>query len=414
MIPAYFYSYVRANKGKTAMLIISVALYFAVAVLTITLGQALPKLATIPLQRIGAGVMVQTEGVIPDRLEGIVFPHANGPIYLDQFQKLARLRFVNTAEGALYFWDFTGAYKSIAGFDPQKSILAEILKKSIDEGRPPFKSGQALVSYDYKRKNNLRIGRPVKIYGQEFNVVGVLQPTSEAQIMPADIYISYPDAWRVVGSAKEIRRNYRLRSDTYFNVVLLRVDPGYQGNKTGAIKAVDKRFLVFSEESFSTQILSRLRWISGAGKTGMGLLAVIVVAAFCALVFYMIKSREREIAILRALGWPISAIRGQFIREISLLVGAGLVAGNIVVLAASAAIAAARVSIEVPWEISAKPHFLPEANAINRTITAPIPISINLWLNAGLVLIFAVTFMCVSMLVLERIKRIQALQAMLR
>jgi hypothetical protein len=38
------------------------------------------------------------------------------------------------------------------------------------------------------------------------------------------------------------------------------------------------------------------------------------------------------------------------------------------------------MSMELPWDISAKPHFLPQENSIERIITAQIPIHID-WLS---------------------------------
>jgi hypothetical protein len=413
MIFSYFISYLKANKFKVGLLIASIALYFSATTLILAISQALPKITQIPLQTIGANIVVQHRGVIPDRIEGIVFPHANGPIYYDDYRQVSKLKFVRAVDAALYFWDFSKKYKSVVGFNRSGSILSPLLSKSVARGKWPLSANQALVSYDYFHENDLKLEQKISIHGENFQVAAVLKPNIEAQIMPADIYIDLAVAQREFGFSPEIRRNYKLKAKRYLNVILLRSDPTYQGDKDKLIKAVNPKFLVYSERTFSKQIKARLQLLSAAGKAILVLLGMIITTAFGGLVFYMVKSRESEVAILRALGWQSKLVRGQFIKELALIIFAGLFLGNLLDVTAISFIKQQKITMEIPWEISAKPHFLEKANAINRTVKASIPVSIDLSLNLLLSTLFILIFIAVAWVVLGKIKRVKTLEVML-
>jgi len=414
MIINYFTSFVKANKIKILLLLVSIALYFSAVFMIITISRSLPRIAKLPLETVGAQVLVQHQGVIPDKMGGIVFPHANGPIYDRQFRRISHLKFVKSADGGIYFWDFTGEYKSVFGFNQRGPITNDLLKRNVARGKLPLKAGQALVSYDYYKSKGLKLGRTISIHGQEFKTAAVLKPNVEARVMPADIYIDLGAARDKFALAPELRRNYKLNTKRYVNVIALKTDPSYQGNKDKQIKALDSHLLIYSERTFSRQIEANLRLLSATGNIILLLLGVLIVVAFGGLVFYMVKGREGEIAILRALGWRTSQVRGQFIKELAIIVGLGLLLGNLIDIALIGVIRRQKVTMEIPWEISAKPHFLQKANAINRSVKAPIPMVVDYRLNAALLLIFILTFLIIAWLVLGKIKRVKALDAMLR
>jgi ABC-type antimicrobial peptide transport system permease subunit len=413
MIFSYFFNFLRANKLKVAILCISVIIYFTACGLVLTIGQALPQITKAPLNTIGSSVMVQTQGVIPDKIEGIVFPHANGPLYNKQLSKISKLKFVKASDSALYFWDFSESYKSIVGFKQNGAILKQLLSKNIAKGKLPLKKDEALVSFDYFNKHNLKIGDSLKIKGSSFHVAAELKAVNDAQVMPSDLYIDLASAQKIAASSPDIRRNYKLNSPKIINVILLKTDPVYSGDKNRQIKAIDKNLLIFSEQTFSKQVESKLNALPGIGKSFLVILGIILIMAFGGLVFYMIRNREDEIAILRALGWQSKTIRRQFMQELMIIMLISLIAGNIVLPLSINFIAKQKVSMEIPWEISAKPHFLQTANSINRTVTSPIPLVPDYRLYLLLSVIFALIFLGISRIVLGRINRIKALSVML-
>ena len=409
----YLVAHIQGNRLKTALLIVGVVLSFVAASLTLMLREALPGIAQIPLNRIGASVIVQTEGVIPDKIAGIVLPHSNGPVYARQYRRLSRLGFVKASDRALYFWDFTSGYKSVTGYEPEGSILANILTGSLGSGRLPRNNKEAVISYDYSRKYRLGPRDTVSIARHAFAVSGVLKSTTEAQIMPADTYVTLKAAQGLAASSADIMRNYKPEERRFVNVVMLRANPADTRPKDKLIKSIDKRFLVYSEQIFSEQIKRQSRLLSAATTSVLFLAGGLLLAAFVGLVLYMVRSRQSEIAILRAVGWTTFLVRTQFLKELAVVVLSGLVAGFPLAWVAVRGIAARRVSIEVPWEISAKPHFMMAENSINRVITAKIPIVFDWRLAIALAALFLAAFLVTAWITLGRIKRVSALDAML-
>ena len=132
MMIQYFLSFIRANKVKSTVLCLSLAVYFALLTIAVTLQQAIPEIARLPLQNIGVQTIVQKSGEIPERMVGAIFPHSNAPISREQFERLQGLPFVEEADLGLFFWYFDNLFfKAALGLDPEKGILADILKKNI-------------------------------------------------------------------------------------------------------------------------------------------------------------------------------------------------------------------------------------------------------------------------------------------
>jgi len=66
--------------------------------------------------------------------------------------------------------------------------------------------------------------------------------------------------------------------------------------------------------------------------------------------------------------------------------------------------------MELPWDISARPHFLPEENAIQRAVTAALPIHFDAGILAITMVGFLMLSLLVSLLVFRRIKRIKPME----
>ncbi len=88
-------------------------------------------------------------------------------------------------------------------------------------------------------------------------------------------------------------------------------------------------------------------------------------------------TRRREMAILQAIGWSWRHIREQVLVENFALTVIGTAAGLVVALMVVLALGHVSVTVDLPWDLSSTPHFIPQA-AINRTQTITAPLSISL------------------------------------
>jgi ABC-type lipoprotein release transport system permease subunit len=413
MMTEYFLSFLRANKIKSIVLCLSLAVYFALLTIAITLHQSIPEIARLPLQNIGVQTIVQKTGEIPEQMVGAIFPHSNAPISSEQFDRLKGLPFVEEADIGLYFWYFDNLFfKAALGLDPGKGILAEILKKNIAQGSFDLGKGRIVITAALSRKHNLAVGETVAMGERLFFITSILQPNISGNIIPADIYMAQADALTLVRGSAEMQKIYQLGNTNFGNVVLLRGNPGWQGDKEKAIMGVDKKLLIFSEKTFTREIRDQLALISAAGRVLFFVLGAILIIAFGLLTAFNLKSREQEIAILRMIGWRTIDLKKQFISENVITLVVAILAGSALSLTGLFLLARQTISMELPWDISARPHFLPEENSIERVISTHVPVHFDPQIFLGTTIGFLVLFLAVSLFSFSRIKRIKPLEFM--
>jgi ABC-type lipoprotein release transport system permease subunit len=408
MMKSYFTSFVRKNKIKVAMLLLSLSLYFSLMAVSVTLDRSIPEIAAVPLKSIGVQTIVQKTGKIPEKMVGIIFPHSNAPISETERTALAGLPFVEDHDSGLYYWAFDKrSFKAVLGVDRDSRIIADILKNNLLQGGFDLSGSGVLVTADFAKKNDLVPGSGVDILGRRSVVRGILKPHISGNIIPADIYQNDREAIVSAKRSAEMQKLYALGDERFSNVVLLRTDPAWAGDKEKAIQAVNKELLVFSERTFTTEIQDQLRLISAAGRMMFLVLGAALLVAFCLLIMFNLKTRHQEIAVLRMIGWKLSDLKRQFIGETLVVLGAALVLGNVLALAGLAFLRTRTISMELPWDISAKPHFLPQENAIERTITAQIPIHID-WLSLALLsAAFLGIFLAINYALFYRLRNIK-------
>lgn len=413
MMTEYFLSFIRANKIKSVVLCLSLAVYFGMMIIAATLHRSIPEIARLPLQNIGVQTIVQKTGEIPGQMVGAIFPHSNAPIPQDQFALLAGLPFVEEADIGLYFWYFDNIFfKAALGLNPQKGILAAILKKNIAQGSLDLGRGRIVITAAFSSKHNLAVGKTVTMGEKVFSITGILRPNISGNIIPADIYMAQADGLAVVRDSAEMQKIYGLDDNNFGNVVLLRGDPNWQGDKEKLIKELDNKLLVFSEKTFTKEITEQLGFISAAGRLLFLVLGAILAIAFGLLTVFNLKSREREIAVLRMIGWRIADLKKQFISENLIILSVAIFVGSGLSLAGLFMLARQTISMELPWDISARPHFLPEENSIERVVSANLPVHFDPQIFLAAAIGFLLLFLAVSLFSFRRIKRIKPLEFM--
>ncbi len=408
MMKAYSLAFFRANRIKTLALGLSLALYFALVVIAATLHRSIPEIAQLPLKQIGVQTIVQKSGEIPSQMVGAIFPHSNGPISTEQFRQLAGLPFVEEAEMGLFFWYFDAAFfKAALGVDQRYKILSSILEKNIAQGTLHLGQKQIVITAAFSTKHGLAIGDSVALGDRTYSISGILRPNISGNIIPADIYMDQNDALEVVRDSVEMQKIYPLNDGDFGNVVLLKGNPGWHGDKEKLVKEVDAKLLVFSEKTFTREISKQLGIISTAGRLLFLILGAILAIAFGLLTLYNLKSREGEIAILRMLGWRIRDLKQQFIGENLILLCISILFGSTLALAGLFLLGRQTVSMALPWDISARPHFLPEENNIDRMVSAPLPVHADGFIFLATIIAFLLLFLAVSLLCFQRIKKIK-------
>lgn len=374
------------------------------------------ELANKPLNSLETGIILQRENVnkVPQTVKttGNILPFNLGSFsrqsVLDKLQNIDDIQEVSTA---LFFWYFDNSFfKSALGIDGNGHVFPGLLEQNLEKGDFILDTRNILITHNFAEAHTLGIDDSIVFGKYRFVISGILRPSPSGNIIHTDIYMDIESAREIVINSVETRSLYNIESKNISNVVTLRTDPRWKGDKDREVKALDRDYLVFSEKTFSHDIENQIALISSFGKFICVIPGIIILILFGLLVFFNFKTREREVAVLRIIGWPMNRLKGQFIAENLILLCIGLVLGNLFEAACLFFIGMQSVSMELPWDISANPHFLPQENAINRTITTLIPVHFD-W-SIFLVLTFAFLFIfgTVIFLLFSGIKNIKPLK----
>jgi putative ABC transport system permease protein len=387
----YALSEIVFRRGGSLVTAASIALAVLAVVVLTALATSYAGAIRVPIETVGADVIVQTQGDIPPKLEGLVFPHPNALLPADVVAQIRTMPGVISLTRAVYLWDLEpDRYASILGIDDNDVGLAG-LGERLTDGKPITTDSKAvLVDSDYAAKNNVKTGDTVKVGDSAFPVAGIVDAARSGKVVRADIYMPLAIAQALAAAAPEVRALYPFGSDDT-NLVLVKADREQLEGVVAKITALLGKQGVVSSELSMREALSGVLFLSQS----MGLIIASIISAFAAAMVWRatasaVTERRRELAILQAVGWSWPHIREQVLIENLTLAIAGAMAGLILAFAVTLAIGHVSVSIDLPWDLSSTPHFIPQA-AIDRTqtITAPVLISwpIAAFATAGSVLI---------------------------
>jgi lipoprotein-releasing system permease protein len=188
-------------------------------------------------------------------------------------------------------------------------------------------------------------------------------------------------AQRLATAAPQVRALYPFGPDDA-NLLLVKVDrQSLEGVVQKVSDLLGKKGIVSSELSLR-EALSGVLFLSQR----MGLIVAAVIALFAAAFVLRatasaVTERRRELAVLQAIGWPWQRVRQQVLIENGLLALGGVMLGIFVAVLLTLVLGSISVTVDLPWDLSSTPHFIPEAT-LDRTQTIKVPIAIP-WLAAA-------------------------------
>ena len=249
-------------------------------------------------------------------------------------------------------------------------------------GKPITADSKAvLIDSDFANNNHLKVGDDVKVGDDTFAVAGIVDSARTGTVVRADVYMPLAPAQALATAAPQVRALYPFGPDDT-NLVLVKANREQLEPVVTKITGLLGKKGVVSSELSMRQALSGVLFLSQS----MGLIIAAVIGAFAAAFVWRatataVAERRREMAILQAIGWSWRHIREQVLLENFALAVIGTVAGLILALVVVLALGHVSVTVELPWDLSSTPHFIPQAT-LNRTETITAPVSIA-WLTAG-------------------------------
>ncbi|MBC8259328.1 MAG: ABC transporter permease [SAR324 cluster bacterium] len=394
--------------GRSVVTLVSIALVVFMAVALTAISRASTDALRLPLENVGADIVVQLSGDIPQKLEGLVFPHPTAQLPAEIVKKIKKLHGVIRTTGAVFLWDLSpNKFQSLLGVDSEGSSGIPGLNSQLISGKPldpESRPVEALVDGDFAAKNKMKVGDQVELQGQSYRISGTVDTPKSGNIMRADIYLPLAEAQLLSSKAPWIIDLYPF-TPADVNLLFLEVDQRELGAVSSAVeKMLGDKAIVSSEISIQEELEDLMFLSDQMSIIFTAVVALLALALLARSTVTAIGERRRDLAILQAVGWTRPRIITQLSLETAVLSGLGGLLGLLLAWIGISLIGNVELAMELSWEISPSPHFLPETD-FDRTRMLVAPIQMPL-LTAVLAWIIGV-MAAVSSAVLAGLKIVQ-------
>ena len=357
----YLFSELRNCPTRALTGIFSIAIGVALFVSLQAYADGYRQAARAPLVEVGADLTAQQQGTVPDKFEGMVFPHSTAPIHRDEINQIRQLPGVQGVAEVLFFWSFEpDGFVAGLGLEPSDTIGPGRLKAALTEGRFLQSGDHAIAVADttYARQNKLGLGSVVSLDGQLFTIVGLVDTSRAGQLANANLYIPLADARALANIAPQVRSVFDIRPDDA-NLLFLKTDQRRVEEVASRVKTIlGDKAIVSSGQSFAAELGALFALIDRFGLL-VGLIAFLFATALLLRVIAAsVWERRREVAVMRAVGWRQRDVIIQLWGETLVLAIAGALVGLVLSTLTMWAMSRSLVTVPVPWELSPSPHFL--------------------------------------------------------
>ncbi len=416
------------KRSKLYLLnVITIGLVTLMVITLNSLASAYREAARLPFQDIQGNIIIQRNGNVPENISGVLLSCSLAPIPQELVSKIKGIDGVKDSSAALTLWVFDpDNFKRVSGVNFQDSFGRELAAK-ITDGSVPAGDDQILVEKTYAQKNSVELGKEITISGHHFKVAGIVRATGN-EIMASDVYVNLQTAQEMAYQSQNLQK-VETFNDTDVNIIFVNVGQTALEAVTRNIEGIVSNttnntgktplgqtigsYNIYTPTSFENQISSlfhlsdRLTWfISLILFIG----AAIIVARNA---LRTILERRREFGILKTVGFQNTDIQHEMSLEIFIQVLAGFLLGLAASVIAIVVLSRTTVSIAIPWELTAYPHFLlANPNEANVTQTHLLPIKLEpLQVFASFIIIVAVG-LATSFFSIWRINKLRPMEVM--
>jgi len=371
------------RRGRSLVTAVSIALAVLAAMVLTSLATSYARALRVPIETVGADVIVQQQGDIPPKLEGLVFPHPNALIPAGIVEQIRAIPGVIGLTRAVYMWDLeSDRYESVLGIEDSEVGLSGLAQRLTDGKAILATSRAVLLDSDFAGKNHVKVGDTIKVGEESFPVAGIVDAARSGKLVRADVYMPMALAQALASAAPQVKALYPF-GPADANLVLVKVNRERLQDVVATVTRLVGTKGVVSSELSMRHALSGVLFLSQS----MGLIIAAIIGVFAAAFVWRatatsVAERRREMAILQAIGWSWRHIGQQVLAENLALAVAGTVVGLALAFVAVLALGHVSVTVDLPWDLSSTPHFIPQA-AIDRTQTITAPLSVS-WITAGI------------------------------
>jgi ABC-type antimicrobial peptide transport system permease subunit len=349
------------QKRRTLAAVIGLSIGIALLIILNALSMAYRSAARVPLQEIGADLTVQRSGNVPKDLTGAVFPCSAVTIRNEEVKKIETLPGVRGVGKAVILWVFDPKRAWIVlGIEEQSPVGPSILRNSVIQGRF-LKEGkpEALIEVSYARQFGIKVGDTISVAKRDYPVVGLVDASRISKIAVANVYMPLSEAQSLAASSPQVQAVSPF-TPADVNLVFIKADEEKIPELSSALRTMmGKDATIGTPESF-LKLLGSLFALSDKFTLAASLIAILVAVliAFKTMAGNIIE-REREIGVLKAVGWINRNVVTQILAESVVECFMAGILGLLIALVAAYGLSFLKVHIPIPWEMSPRPHFLP-------------------------------------------------------
>lgn len=312
MIP-YLLAEFRHRFGRVFGSLTGVALGVALYIALTAAGNGFREAARAPLAGIGADILISRPaaqaGAGSQSTRGIRQPFGLATLTLAEANSLNDIEGVSASGGGLLLWDFGAAsYQTILGVDLSADGVGPAQVADWVVAGRFFESDErdaALVDRHYAAFFSLKPGDTITLNEREFNLVGVVEVPGGNQAASANFYLPLADAQSLADlPADEINQIY-LRVDEASQVETVVAE---SETRLGEISALTEQSIV--------QVMGGIAQVSDRFSGVAALVALLGGLILTGVTLNAgIRIREREIGVMKAVGWQAPDVVKLFVVE---------------------------------------------------------------------------------------------------
>ena len=425
----FYYAIKELLKRKKLYLlnIMTISLVTLMVITLNSLATAYREAARLPFEDIQGNIIIQRNGNVPETTSGVLLSCSLAPIPQELVSQIIKIDGVKDISAALSLWVFDpDNFKRVSGVDFHDNFGKKLTAKLID-GSIPNTDNQILVEKTYAQKYSLEVGQETTISGQHFTVAGIVG-TAGNEVMASDIYLNLGAAQEMAYQSKNLQQ-VETFNKTDVNIIFVNVsqpdlktvtqnikeivtDSGINAGKTPLGQTIGS-YNIYTPQSFENQISTVFR-ISDKLTWVISLILFIGAAIIVARnALRIILERRKEFGIMKTVGFKNRDIQIEVNLETFILILTGFFAGLILSAIAVVALSHTTVSIAIPWELTAYPHFLlSNPSEANVTQMHFLPIKLEpLYVFASFAIIMAVG-LATSFLSVWQINKLKPMEVM--
>jgi ABC-type antimicrobial peptide transport system permease subunit len=425
----FYYAIKELSKRKKIYLlnVMTIGLVTLMVITLNSLSTAYREAARLPFEDIQGNIIIQRNGNVPETISGVLLSCSLAPIPQDLISQISKIDGVKDISSALSLWVFDpDNFKRVSGVDFHDNFGKKLTAKLID-GSIPNTDNQILVDKTYAQKYSLEVGQETTISGQHFTVAGLVG-TAGNEVMASDIYLNLAAAQEMAYQSKSLQQTETF-NNTDVNIIFVNVsqpdlktvtqnikgiitDSGINAGKTPLGQTIGS-YNIYTPQSFENQISTvfsisdKLTWVI---SLILFIGAAIIVARNA---LRIILERRKEFGIMKTVGFKNRDIQSEVNLETFIQILTGFFAGLILSAIAVVALSHTTVSIAIPWELTAYPHFLlSNPSEANVTQMHFLPIKLEpLYIFASFAIIMAVG-LATSFLSVWQINKLKPMEVM--